>query len=50
MLHDSPLLLEHPVQRCRNHEMRTLVERLPEDQKEQVKAAVRVAYRLPMIR
>lgn len=38
---------QHPVQRCRNHKMRNVVERLPEDQKEQVKAAVRAAYRLP---
>lgn len=36
----------HPVQRCRNHKIRNVVERLPEEQKEQVKAAMRAAYRL----
>lgn len=37
---------QHPVQRCRNHKIRNVVERLPEDQKEQVKAAMKAAYRL----
>lgn len=37
---------QHPVQRCRNHKIRNVVERLPEEQKEQVKAAMRAAYRL----
>jgi putative transposase len=37
---------QHPVQRCRNHKIRNVVERLPEDQKDQVKAAMRAAYRL----
>jgi putative transposase len=37
---------QHPVQRCRNHKVRNVVERLPEEQKEQVKAAMRAAYRL----
>lgn len=37
---------QHPVQRCRNHKIRNVVERLPEDQKDQVKAALRAAYRL----
>ena len=35
-----------PVQRCRNHKIRNVVERLPEQQKDQVKAAMRAAYRL----
>jgi putative transposase len=37
---------QHPVQRCRNHKIRNVVERLPEEQKEQVKAAMRASYRL----
>jgi putative transposase len=32
---------QHPVQRCRNHKIRNVVERLPEEQKDQVKAAMR---------
>jgi putative transposase len=39
--------IQHPVQRCRNHKVRNVVERLPEEQKEQGKAAMRAAYRLP---
>jgi putative transposase len=37
---------QHPVQRCRNHKIRNVVERLPDEQKDQVKAAMRAAYRL----
>jgi transposase-like protein len=37
---------QHLVQRCRNHKIRNVVERLPEQQKDQVKAAMRAAYRL----
>jgi transposase-like protein len=37
---------QHPVQRCRNHKIRNGMERLAEEQKEQVKAAMRAAYRL----
>ena len=37
---------QHPVQRCRNHKIRNVCERLPEEQKEQVKAAMRASYRL----
>ena len=37
---------QHPVQRCRNHKLRNVLERLPEEQKDQVKAAMRAAYRL----
>jgi putative transposase len=38
--------VQHPVQRCRNHKIRNVVERLPDEQKDQVKAAMRAAYRL----
>jgi len=37
---------QHPVQRCRNHKMRNVCDRLPDEQKDQVKAAMRSAYRL----
>ncbi len=37
---------EHAVQRCRNHKIRNVVERLPEEQKDQVKSAMRAAYKL----
>jgi putative transposase len=37
---------QHPVQRCRNHKIRNVVERLPEEQKDQVKAALRASYKL----
>jgi len=37
---------QHPVQRFRNHKIRNVVERLPEEQKEQVKTAMRASYRL----
>jgi putative transposase len=37
---------QHPVQRCRNHKIRNVVERLPEEQKDQAKAAMRAAYKL----
>jgi len=37
---------EHPVQRCRNHKIRNVVDRLPDEQKDQVKAAMRSAYKL----
>ena len=38
---------QHPVQRCRNHKIRNVVERLPEEQKDQVKAAIapRISWR-----
>ena len=35
-----------PVQRCRSHKLRNVVERLPQDQRDQVKAAMRAAWRL----
>ena len=37
---------QHPVQRCRNHKLRNVCDRLPEEQKEQVKAAMRASYKL----
>jgi len=37
---------QHPVQRCRNHKVRNVCDRLPEEQKDQVKAAMRSAYKL----
>ena len=37
---------QHPVQRCRNHKIRNVCDRLPEDQKDQAKAAMRAAYKL----
>jgi putative transposase len=35
-----------PVQRCRTHKLRNVVEQLPRDQHAQVKAVMRAAYRL----
>jgi putative transposase len=37
---------QHPVQRCRKHKIRNVCDRLPEEQKDQVKAAMRSAYKL----
>jgi transposase-like protein len=37
---------QHPVQRCRNHKTRNVCDRLPEEQKDQVKAAMRASYKL----
>ena len=34
---------QHPVQRCRNHKIRNVCDRLPEEQKDQVKAAMRAS-------
>jgi len=38
--------VQHPVQRCRNHKIRNVCDRLPEEQKGQVKAAMRASYKL----
>ena len=38
--------VQHPVQRCRNHKIRNVCDRLPEEQKDQVKAAMRASYKL----
>ena len=37
---------QHPVQRCRSHKLRNVMDHLPEDQKGQVKSAMRAAWRL----
>ena len=37
---------QHPVQRCRNHKIRNVCDRLREEQKDQVKAAMRASYKL----
>ena len=37
---------QHPIQRCRNHKIRNVCDRLPEEQKDQVKAAMRASYKL----
>jgi putative transposase len=37
---------QHPVQRCRNHKIRNVCDRLPEEQKDPVKAALRASYKL----
>jgi len=37
---------QHPVQRCRAHKLRNVLDPLPKDQKDQVKSALRAAWRL----
>jgi len=37
---------QHPVQRCRNHKIENVCQRLPEEEKAQVKAAMRASYKL----
>lgn len=37
---------QQPVQRCRIHKLRNVLDRLPNEQKDQVKAAMRAAWRL----
>jgi len=37
---------QHPVQRCRNHKIRNVCDRLPDEQKDQAKAAMRASYKL----
>jgi putative transposase len=37
---------QHPVQRCRNHKIRNVCDRLRDEQKDQVKAAMRASYKL----
>jgi putative transposase len=37
---------QHPVQRCRAHKLRNVMDHLPEDQKNPVKSAMRAAWRL----
>lgn len=38
--------VQHPVQRCRAHKLRNVLDHLPQDQKGQVKSAMRAAWRL----
>jgi len=38
---------QHPVQRCRNHKVENVLGYLPEPLKDQVKATMKAAYRLP---
>jgi transposase-like protein len=44
---DAVFGVQHPVQRCRHHKMENVMGYLPEELKEQVKAALRAAFRLP---
>jgi transposase-like protein len=37
---------QHPVQRCRAHKLRNVMDHLPQDQKGQVKSAMRAAWKL----
>ena len=37
---------DNPVQRCRKHKVRNVTDNVPKDLKEQVKSAMRAAYRL----
>ena len=37
---------DNPVQRCRQHKLRNVVDRVPEDQKDQVKSLMKAAWRL----
>ena len=37
---------QHPVQRCRSHKLRNVLDHLPEDQKSPVRSALRAAWRL----
>jgi len=44
---DAVFGTKHPVQRCRNHKVQNVMGYLPEELKEQVKAVMKAAYRLP---
>lgn len=37
---------QHPVQRCRAHKLRNVLDHLPQDQKGQIKSAMRAAWKL----
>jgi putative transposase len=43
---DQVFGVSHPVQRCRNHKIRNVVGHLPKDQHDQVRAAMRAAWKL----
>jgi putative transposase len=44
---DAVFGVKHPVQRCRHHKIENVMGYLPEELKEQVKAVLRAAFRLP---
>jgi putative transposase len=44
---DAVFGAKHPVQRCRHHKIENVLGYLPEELKDQVKAALRAAFRLP---
>jgi putative transposase len=44
---DAVFGAENPVQRCRHHKLENVMGYLPEELKDQVKAALRAAFRLP---
>ena len=44
---DAVFGTHHPVQRCRNHKVENVMGYLPDELKDQVKAVMRAAYRLP---
>ena len=44
---DAVFGAKHPVQRCRHHKIENVMGYLPEELKEQVKAVLRAAFRLP---
>ena len=35
---------QNPVQRCRNHKVKNVTDKLPEDLKDQVKSVMKAAY------
>ena len=44
---DAVFGAKNPVQRCRNHKVRNVCDKLPDDLKDQVKAVMKAAYKLP---
>ena len=38
---------KNPVQRCRNHKVKNVTDKLPEDLKDQIKSVMKAAYKLP---
>jgi transposase-like protein len=44
---DSVYGSENPVQRCRNHKVKNVVDHLPNELKDQTKSAMRAAFKLP---
>ena len=43
---DAVFGAKHPVQRCRNHKVKNVVDHLPDELKDSVKAVMKAAYRL----